>query len=127
MSEGEDVPRLIFSLSLSVQIGRLIFAIVSVYLRVDLCLNLVWGGGVVLALLWFVFVWFVGLTAQTLFILGALTGLVFSPIFPLSFGLINQRLNVIPLLLSLLLSGSALGSIVFQKLAGASLLLSFPC
>lgn len=98
----------------------MIFAIVSLYFRVEICLNFVWSGGILLAFLWFSFVWFIGLTSQTLFILGAFTGLIFSPLFPLSFGLINQRLTVIPLLLSLLLSGSALGSIVFQKLAGRS-------
>lgn len=67
---------------------------------------------------WFIFVWIIGLTVTSLFILGALTGLIFSPIFPLSFALINQQLNVIPILLALLLAGSAIGSIVFQKIAG---------
>lgn len=102
------------------QIVRLIFAVVSVYLRVDYCLNIVCSGGILLALLWFIFVWFIGSTSTTLFILGAFTGLVFSPIFPLSFGLINQRLNVIPLLLSLLLftSSSSHGETSFLFILG---------
>jgi hypothetical protein len=83
-----------------------------------MCLNIVWCGGLCLAIAWFIFVWAIGLTGTSLFILGAATGLVFAPIFPLSFGLFNQRLNVIPMLIALLLCGSALGAITFQKIAG---------
>lgn len=50
--------------------------------------------------------------------MGAFTGLVFSPTFPLSFAFLNQRLNANPLLLALLLSGSACGGMIFQKIAG---------
>lgn len=55
---------------------------------------------------------------MNLFILGGLTGLVFSPTFPLSFGFINPRLNVNPFLVALFLSGSACGGMVFQKIGG---------
>ena len=67
---------------------------------------------------WAIFVWVVGLNGTSLFILGAVTGLVFAPIFPLSFGFFNQRLNVVPMLIALLLCGSALGALIFQKVAG---------
>ncbi|UJR20184.1 hypothetical protein I4U23_023316 [Adineta vaga] len=103
---------------LSYSIGRLVGAILSVVLSVSQCLNIVWFAGVCLAIAWLVFVWTIGLTSTSLFILGAATGLVFAPIFPLSFGFINQRLNVTPVLLPILLCGSALGAITFQKLAG---------
>jgi hypothetical protein len=83
-----------------------------------MCLNIVWVGGLCLAITWLIFVWMIGLTGTSLFILGAGTGLVFAPIFPLSFGLFNQRLNVVPMLLALLLCGSAFGAIAFQKIAG---------
>jgi hypothetical protein len=83
-----------------------------------MCLNIVWFGGLCLVIAWSVFVWGIGLTGTSLFILGAATGLVFAPIFPLSFGMFNQRLNVIPMLIALLLCGSALGAIIFQKIAG---------
>ncbi|CAF1663576.1 unnamed protein product, partial [Adineta ricciae] len=53
-----------------------------------------------------------------LLILGSATGFVFAPLFPLSISLINQRLNVVPVLLASVLCGAALGAIVFQKLAG---------
>ena len=82
------------------------------------CLSVVWFGGLCLAVAWLVFVQFIGLTSTSLFILGSATGLIFSPIFPLSFGFYNQRLNVVPMLLALLLCGSALGAITLQKLAG---------
>ena len=87
-------------------------------LSVTLCLNIVWFGGFCLITAWLIFVWGVGLTGTSLFILGAGTGLVFAPIFPLSFALFNQRLNVIPMLIALLLCGAALGAITFQKIAG---------
>lgn len=105
---------------LSYSVGRLIGAIVSVFVSVDMCLNVVWLAGLCLAVAWFVFVWAFGLTTTSLFVLGALTGLVFAPIFPLSFGFYNQKLNVIPLLIAVLLCGSALGAILFQKIAGKS-------
>ncbi|CAF3483464.1 unnamed protein product [Rotaria socialis] len=103
---------------LSYSIGRLFAAIISVFLSVDMCLNIIWFGGFCLAISWLIFVWFIGLTSTSLFILGAVTGLVFSPIFPLSFGLFNQRLNVVPMLLASLLCGSAVGAMTLQKIAG---------
>jgi hypothetical protein len=83
-----------------------------------MCLNIVWFGGLCLSIAWLIFVWIIGLTSTSLFVLGSLTGLVISPLFALSFGLFNQRLNVIPMLLALLLCGTALGIITFQKIAG---------
>jgi hypothetical protein len=64
------------------------------------------------------FVWLVGLTGISLFILGAGSGLIFSPLIPLTFALFNQRLNVVPILLALVLCGLALGVMTFQKIAG---------
>lgn len=83
-----------------------------------MCLNIVWAGGLCLAIAWLIFVWIVGLSITSVFILGAATGLVFAPFFPLSFGFFNKRLNVVPMLIALLLCGSALGAITFQKIAG---------
>lgn len=79
-----------------------------------------------MAITWFINIWIFTVTPTILFILGAFTGLVFSPTFPLSFGFINQRLNVNPLLLGCLLCGSAIGAMFFQKIAGKlSLLKNF--
>jgi hypothetical protein len=83
-----------------------------------MCLNIVWFGALCLATAWLIYVWVIGLTGTSLFILGAGTGLVFAPIFPLSFGFFNQRLNVIPMLLGLLLCGTALGAMTLNKIAG---------
>jgi hypothetical protein len=83
-----------------------------------MCLNIVWFGASCLATVWLIYVWVIGLTSTSLFILGATTGLVFAPIFPLSFGFFNQRLNVIPMLLGLLLCGTALGAMTLNKIAG---------
>jgi dolichol kinase len=85
---------------------------------VNICLNVVWCGGLLLAIAWLIFVWIIGLSTTSLFILGAATGLVFAPIFPLSFGFFNQKLDVVPMLIALLLCGSALGALIFQKVAG---------
>ena len=82
------------------------------------CLNIVWFGGLCLAIAWSILVWAVGLTVTSLFVLGAVTGLVFAPIFPLSFAFYNQRLNVVPMLIALLLCGSALGAFTLQQVAG---------
>ncbi|UJR16772.1 hypothetical protein I4U23_003672 [Adineta vaga] len=103
---------------LSYSIGRLIIAIISVFLSVSICLNILWFIALCLAITWLVFVWIIGLTGTNLFILGASTGLVFSPLIPLTFALFNKRLNVTPMLLALVFSGAAFGMIVFQKLAG---------
>ncbi|CAF1445585.1 unnamed protein product, partial [Rotaria sordida] len=99
-------------------IGRLIFAIVSLFLSVNICLSIIWFGAFCLAIAWLNYVWIIDLTSPSLYILGAVTDLIFSPIFPLSFGFFNQRLNVIPMLLDLLLCGTALGAITFNKIAG---------
>ena len=74
--------------------------------------------GFILAITWYIFVWVIDLTSTNLFVLGAFTGLVFSPTFPLSFGFINQRLNVNPFLVGLLLCGASFGAMSFQKLGG---------
>ncbi|CAF1077410.1 unnamed protein product [Adineta steineri] len=103
---------------LSGSVGRLIFAIISVFLSVKICLNIIWFGALCLAAAWLVSVWVVGLTSTSLFILGVVTGFIFFPIFPLSFGYFNQRLNVTPMLLGLLLCGTALGAMTFSKIAG---------
>ncbi|CAF4000005.1 unnamed protein product, partial [Rotaria sp. Silwood1] len=103
---------------LSYSIGRLIGAVASVFLSVNMCLNIVSCGGLCVAIAWLIFVWAIGLTGTSLFILGAATGLVLAPLFPLSFGLFNQKLNVMPMLIALLLCGSAIGGIALQKIAG---------
>jgi hypothetical protein len=96
----------------------LIFAVVSVFLSVNICLNIIWIGTSCLATAWLIYVWLIGLTGTSLFILGAITGLVFAPIFPLSFAFFNQRLNVKPMLLGFLLCGTALGAMTLNKIAG---------
>ncbi|CAF0992710.1 unnamed protein product [Adineta steineri] len=103
---------------LSYSIGRLICAIVALFVSVDIVLSVIWMAGLILAIAWIVFVWIIGLSSTSLFILGSFTGLIFSPIFPLSFGFINQRLVINPLLLGLILCGASLGGVIFQKIGG---------
>ena len=100
------------------EIGRLIVASVSLRVSVTRSLNLVWLLALLLSVTWLIFVWYVELTRESLFVLGSITGLILSPILPLSFALINQRVNVRPVLLASLLAESAIGSVVFQKYAG---------
>ncbi len=69
-------------------------------------------------IVWLVLIWAVGLTGTSLLILGAISGLIFAPIIPLTFAYFDQRLNVVPILLTLVLCGQALGIIIFQKVAG---------
>jgi len=103
--------------------ARLISAIFCVFIPVYICLTIAWLGGLLLAVAWMIYVWILGLTSESLFILGSLTGLIISPIFPLSFGWISQKLNVVPTLLGLLLCGATFGSLVLQKIAGKLLFL----
>lgn len=103
---------------LSYCLGRLLTAVVCVFLSVEICLTLVWILGFVLAVVWLVFVWFVGLTQTSLVLLGAATGFVLGPIIPLTFAFFNRKVNVTPILLALVLCGAALGIMSFQKIAG---------
>lgn len=103
---------------LSYSLGRLICAFITICVPVHIAISGLWVFGFTLAAAWYIFVWWIELTSTTLFVLGAFTGLVFSPTFPLSFAFLNQRLNVNPLLVALLLSGSACGGMIFQKIAG---------
>jgi ABC-type uncharacterized transport system permease subunit len=100
------------------KVGRLICAIVTIFVPVHIALSGLWICGLILAIGWYIFVWIIGLTSTNLLVLGAFTGLIFSPTFPLSFGFINQRLKTNPLLVGLLLCGSALGAMLFQKIGG---------
>ncbi|CAF1684321.1 unnamed protein product, partial [Adineta ricciae] len=92
---------------LSYSVGRLFGAILSILFSVTMCLNIIWFGGLCLAIAWLILVWNVGLTSTSLLILGSATGFVFAPLFPLSISLINQRLNVVPVLLASVLCGAA--------------------
>lgn len=94
------------------------FAIVPMFLSVNKCLNIIWLGASCLSIAWLIFVWVIGLTLASLLVLGAITGLIFSPMHPLSFGFFNQRLNVIPMLLALVLAGGASGAMTSNKIAG---------
>lgn len=99
-------------------IGRLIGAIESIFLPVTISLIIQWCGGLLLALVWIVYVWILELTPTSLFVLGSLTGFVVGPLFALSFAWIKHQLNVIPLLLGIILCGCGLGSAGMQKIAG---------
>ncbi|CAF1334932.1 unnamed protein product [Rotaria sordida] len=106
---------------LSYSVGRLVCAVITVFVPVHKALAGLWICGLILAITWFIYVWIIGLTSTNLLVLGAFTGFVFSPTFPLSFAFINQRLNVNPLLVGLLLCGAAFGAMTFQKIAGVVL------
>jgi len=87
-----------------------------------MCLNIFFVGALCFATAWLIFIWFIGLTSTSLLILGAATGLVLGPMYSISIGYINQRLNVTPILLAAVLCGSAAGAALFQKIAGKSIL-----
>ena len=88
------------------------------FLSVNMCLNIVWLGGLCLSVAWLIYEWAIGLTSTSLFILGAASGLVFAPLIPLTFAFFNKKLNVVPMLLALVLCGSAIGIMAFQKIIG---------
>lgn len=88
------------------------------FIPVYIFLSVIWFVGLLLAIAWMIYVWILGLTATNLFVLGSLTGLIISPMYPLSVGWFNQKLNVVPPLLAALFCGSALGSLILQKVAG---------
>ncbi|CAF5168744.1 unnamed protein product, partial [Rotaria sp. Silwood1] len=100
----------------SFSVGRLMGAILSVFIPVYICLTIIWCGGLLLAIVWTIYVWVLGLTETSLFCLGSLTGLIISPLFPLSLAWINQKLNVTSPLIAALLCGSCLGSMILQKI-----------
>ncbi|CAM4805908.1 unnamed protein product [Rotaria magnacalcarata] len=103
---------------LSYSTGRAICAVVTLFLSVDVTLSIIWIGGLALAITWLIYVWTIGLSIYSLFVLGSFTGLIFAPIFPLSFSFINKRLNVTPLMVGIFLCSSSLGSMSFQRIAG---------
>ncbi len=96
----------------------MISAIESIFIPVPVCLVISWCGGLGLAVMWIIYVWVLGLTATNLFVLGALTGFIIGPFYPLSFAWINQKLNVVPLLLAALCCGGGLGASALQKIGG---------
>ncbi|CAF1045897.1 unnamed protein product [Adineta ricciae] len=105
---------------LSYSVGRLICAVVIVFVPVHIALSGLWVLGLILAIGWYLFVWIISLTSTSLLVLGISTGLVFSPTFPLSFGFIKQRLNVNPLFIGVVLCSASLGATFYQKLGGKS-------
>lgn len=84
----------------------------------NICLTFIWSAAFSLAVTWLVFVWIIGLSVTSLFILGTATGLVLAPMIPLTMAFFNQRLNVVPFLLALVLCGSAAGMTILPKLGG---------
>jgi len=96
----------------------LIGAIESVFIPVHICLAVTWCAGLLLAVMWIIYVWILGLTTINLFVLGSLTGLIIGPLYALSFAWINEKLNTIPILLAALFCGGGLGSLVLQKIGG---------
>ncbi len=96
----------------------MIGAIESVFIPIHICLAVSWCGGLLVAVMWIIYVWILGLTTTNLFVLGSLTGFIIGPLYALSFAWINQKLNVIPPLIAAILCGGSLGSLVLQKIAG---------
>jgi len=96
----------------------LVGVIESVFIPVHICLIFAWCGGLGLAVMWIIYVWVLGLTSINLFVLGSLNGFILGQLFPLSFSWINQKLNVIPILLATLFCGGGFGSLVLQKIGG---------
>jgi hypothetical protein len=96
----------------------LIGAVESIFISINICLAITWCGGLILSVVWIIYVWILGLTITSLFVLGCLTGLIIAPLFPLSFAWFNQKLNVTPTLLAALLCGCDLGPSILQKIGG---------
>lgn len=69
-------------------------------------------------LLWLIFIWYIGLTRLTVFLLAILNGLSASSISPTTIGWIKQFLSVTPIELSFILSSNAIGGIVFGLICG---------
>ena len=96
----------------------MIGALASAFVSTSICLIISWCGGLILAVMWIICVWVVGLTSTILFVLGSSTGLFIAPLFPLSFAWIKQKLNLVPPLLAIIFCGCNLGALILQKIAG---------
>lgn len=75
--------------------------------------------------MWMIYVWVLGLTMASLFVLGSLTGFIIGPLFPLSFAWFHQKLNVIPALLAAFFCACGMGATVLQKIGGKLCFLFF--
>lgn len=80
-----------------------------------------WFSGLVLSIAWTIYVWVIGLSIYSLFVLGSLTGLAFSPILPLALSFIQRKMNVNERSISIFLCIGSLGGILYTKLAGKSI------
>jgi fucose permease len=69
-------------------------------------------------LFWLLFIWYIGLTPLSIFILVTANGLAISSISPTTIGWVKQFLSLSPIELSLLLSSNALGGMGFGFLCG---------
>jgi hypothetical protein len=96
----------------------LIGATVSLFISASIYLAILWCAGLIVVAMWIIYVWILVLNSTSLFVLGSLTGLFMGPLCALSFAWINQKLDVVPILLAAILCGSALGASILQKLAG---------
>lgn len=100
--------------------GRLIGAVQTAFIRVSICLVIFWCQNLIVGIMWMVYVWIIGLTPMSLFILGSFTGFSIGPLFASSFAWINEKLNVTPMVIAAGFCGAGLGSSILQKIAGKS-------
>ncbi len=69
-------------------------------------------------LLWIIFVWYIGLSRLSVFILVTINGLSISSLSPTTIGWIKQFLSLTPIELSFFISSNAFGGIVFGLISG---------
>lgn len=70
-------------------------------------------------LLWILFIWYIGLTRLSLYLLVTANGLSISSISPTFIGWLKQFLNLTPIELSFILSSNAIGGMFFGLLCGS--------
>jgi fucose permease len=69
-------------------------------------------------ILWIIFIWYIGLTRLSVFLLVTANGLSISSISPTTIGWIKQFLSLSPIELTLILSSNSIGGIVFGLISG---------
>jgi len=69
-------------------------------------------------LLWIIFIWYIGLTLLSVFILVTINGLAISSISPTTIGWIKLFLSLSPIELTFILTSNAIGGIVFGLISG---------
>jgi hypothetical protein len=99
--------------------GRILCTFLTIsFISPDLMLTISLCVCVFIYFLWIIFVWYIGLTTISVFILAIINALSISSISPTAIGWIKFYLNLSPIELTLILTSNAFGGIIFGLISG---------